>query len=112
MKISLIKLYGELGIFKPILRYASSLDIKQIMHDTLTFVINYEYIFCFLFTMFLLICSYLFSEDIETITPMNECIAVLLRAMTIYRSNEKEVWIFFLLSFKCFMLKEYTRPRR
>ena len=70
MKLLLIRLYNTLSIFKPVISFSESLDIKQIMLDTLTYV-----------------CA----DDLELIAPVEYVLPVFNRSNYIYASNEREV---------------------
>jgi hypothetical protein len=74
MKLFLIRLYNTLSIFEPATSLSESLDIKQIMLDTLTYV-----------------CA----DDLEFIAPVDTVLPVFSRSNFIYASNEREVWPFF-----------------
>ncbi|KAJ3096101.1 N-alpha-acetyltransferase 25, NatB auxiliary subunit, partial [Phlyctochytrium planicorne] len=69
MKIFLIYIYKRLGAALPILDISSTLDIKHMLHDTLT---------------------HLFADKLEQIAPANDFLPRLLMAMTIYQSNNTE----------------------
>ena len=70
MKLFLIRLYNTLSIFEPAISLSESLDIKQIMLDTLTYV-----------------CA----DDLEFIAPIDAVLPVFSRSNFIYASNEREV---------------------
>ncbi|KAJ3186797.1 N-alpha-acetyltransferase 25, NatB auxiliary subunit, partial [Irineochytrium annulatum] len=69
-KILLIRLYLQLGSYKPVVSNAQSLDVKQILHDTLT---------------------HLFADELEVIAPANASLPVFVNTLTLYRSNELEI---------------------
>ncbi|TPX37325.1 hypothetical protein SeMB42_g06936 [Synchytrium endobioticum] len=73
-KILLICIYRELGVYIRTLDVAQTLDIKQILHDTL---------------------SYIYNDDLEVFGSLqagttNPVLRSLLRSLTIYSSNERE----------------------
>jgi hypothetical protein len=70
-KILLIRLYLELGVYTRPAQLFESLEIKQIQHDTL---------------------SYLFCDTIDIFGVYDVSKFLLDASLTIYKSNEKEVW--------------------
>ncbi|RKO83343.1 N-acetyltransferase B complex non catalytic subunit-domain-containing protein, partial [Blyttiomyces helicus] len=78
-KLLLIRLYFEIGVYKRPLELATSMQIKQVQHDTL---------------------SYLFSDDIEFFGCPEQALAVLMNALTIYASNERETPEMIVKAFK------------
>ncbi|KAJ3298905.1 N-alpha-acetyltransferase 25, NatB auxiliary subunit [Borealophlyctis nickersoniae] len=70
MKLLLIRLYFEAGVFKRPITLAASLDVKHVQNDTL---------------------SYLFTDDIELLGCFEPAIALFYKTLTIYQSNEREV---------------------
>ena len=69
MKLLLIRIYYELGVFVRPLELAASLDVKQIQFDSV---------------------SYLFSEDMECFGEFTIALAHFRESMIIYDRNESE----------------------
>ncbi|KAI8833206.1 N-acetyltransferase B complex non catalytic subunit-domain-containing protein [Chytridium lagenaria] len=65
----LICLYKRFGAYQPILEISATLDIKHMLHDTLT---------------------HLFADKLEQIASPNDVLPRILMAMTIYKSNDTE----------------------
>ncbi|TPX65727.1 hypothetical protein SpCBS45565_g04984 [Spizellomyces sp. 'palustris'] len=79
IKLLLIRLYFELGVFQRMLDLAASLDVKQIQHDTL---------------------SFLFTDDLELLGCPELALRSFIKAMTIYASNERETPEMIVQAFK------------
>ncbi|KAJ3114932.1 N-alpha-acetyltransferase 25, NatB auxiliary subunit [Physocladia obscura] len=69
MKIMLIRIYLLLGVSQPVVTHSLSLDVKQILLDTLT---------------------YIYADDFERIAPIDVAGQLVKKALAIYNSNEKE----------------------
>ncbi|KAI9331961.1 N-acetyltransferase B complex non catalytic subunit-domain-containing protein [Obelidium mucronatum] len=69
MKIMLIRLYTFLGVSQPVVTHSLSLDVKQVLLDTLT---------------------YIYADDFERISPVNVSSRLVKKALAIYASNDKE----------------------
>ncbi|TPX33748.1 fumarylacetoacetase [Synchytrium microbalum] len=83
-KIMLICIYRELGVYVRALDVASTLEVKQIMYDTL---------------------SYIYNDDIESFGILKEgtsnvALRSLLRSLTIYSNNERETPEMIVQAFK------------
>ncbi|KAI9103067.1 N-acetyltransferase B complex non catalytic subunit-domain-containing protein [Phlyctochytrium arcticum] len=79
MKLLLVRIYAQLGAVMPLLDHASTLDIKQIQHDTV---------------------SYFITHDIEMLGAPEKVVGPIMRAMTIYSSNERETPEMIVQAFK------------
>ncbi|KAJ3357515.1 N-alpha-acetyltransferase 25, NatB auxiliary subunit [Entophlyctis luteolus] len=69
MRIMLIRLYAYLGVSQPVVTHSLSLDVKQVLLDTLT---------------------YLYADDFERYAPLPIASQVVRKALSIYNSNDKE----------------------
>ncbi|KAJ3152288.1 N-alpha-acetyltransferase 25, NatB auxiliary subunit [Geranomyces variabilis] len=79
IKLLLIRVYVELGVHKRMFEIAKTMDIKQIQHDTL---------------------SYLFTDDIELLGCPETSLRALVTSLTIYGSNERETPEMIVQAFK------------
>ncbi|KAJ3054397.1 N-alpha-acetyltransferase 25, NatB auxiliary subunit [Rhizophlyctis rosea] len=79
MKLVLIRIYYELGASQRGLDLANTLDVKQIQHDTL---------------------SFLFTDDLELFACFDKAAMALLKTSTIYSSNDKETPEMIVQAFK------------
>ncbi|KAJ3330890.1 N-alpha-acetyltransferase 25, NatB auxiliary subunit [Blyttiomyces sp. JEL0837] len=79
MKLLLLRIYKKLGSHKGVVRLTGSLDIKQIMFDTL---------------------SFLYSEGAEYFTPAELSIYLFQRILTIHASNNRETPEMIIQAFK------------
>ncbi|KAI9363378.1 N-acetyltransferase B complex non catalytic subunit-domain-containing protein [Zopfochytrium polystomum] len=79
MKLLLLKMYHTLGASQRIVDLAGSLDVKHILHDTI---------------------SYIFADKLEHIAPFDLSLSIFLKGMTIYSSNEKETPEMLIQAFK------------
>ncbi|KAJ3291311.1 N-alpha-acetyltransferase 25, NatB auxiliary subunit [Rhizoclosmatium sp. JEL0117] len=69
MKIMLVRLYTALGVSQPVVTHSLSLDVKQVLLDTLT---------------------YIYADDFERIAPLDVSSTLVKKALAIYNSNDKE----------------------
>ncbi|KAI8836964.1 N-acetyltransferase B complex non catalytic subunit-domain-containing protein [Chytriomyces cf. hyalinus JEL632] len=79
MKIMLIRLYAYLGVSQPVVTHSLSLDVKQVLLDTLT---------------------YIYGEDFEYFAPIDVAEQVAKKPLQIYTSNEKETPEMLIQAFK------------
>ncbi|KAJ3068210.1 N-alpha-acetyltransferase 25, NatB auxiliary subunit [Podochytrium sp. JEL0797] len=69
LKIMLMRMYAWLGVSQPVVTHSLSLEVKQVLLDTLT---------------------YLYADDFERYAPLDTAGVLVKKALSIYRSNEKE----------------------
>ncbi|KAI8921305.1 N-acetyltransferase B complex non catalytic subunit-domain-containing protein [Powellomyces hirtus] len=79
IKLLLIRVYFELGAHKRLLEVATTMDIKQIQHDTL---------------------SYLFTDDLEYLGCPESAMRAVVKSLTIYGSNGRETPEMIVQAFK------------
>ncbi|KAJ3043125.1 N-alpha-acetyltransferase 25, NatB auxiliary subunit [Rhizophlyctis rosea] len=79
IKLILIRVYYELGAYQKALALASTLDIKHIQNDTL---------------------SFLFTDDLELLACFDKAVASFMKTLTIYTSNDRETPEMIVQAFK------------
>ncbi|KAJ1539937.1 N-alpha-acetyltransferase 25, NatB auxiliary subunit, partial [Cladochytrium tenue] len=79
MKFLLVKILHVFGAYHRIAEVVASLEIKNIMNDSV---------------------SYVFSDDIEYVAPFDQALATFLRGLTIYSSNTRETPEMIIQAFK------------